>query len=266
MTTHTPTAPSPATTAEDVSHEASWEVAWHGWAAERDETITAPHGVASATGTHWLGAEPTEVPGLPGRWWAEDGQVRGETADVPVRIAPGARLALGERVLTALAPGGALAVRVLDPAAPTRTSLTGVVRHDPDPAWVLTGRFVPAAADATLPIEHADGRTTDDPVVGTVEVEVAGSAASLVAFGRPGGLQVTFGDASNGDGPEGAGSVGFRFLSLPEPAADGTVTVDLNRAYLPPCVFTDHYLCPLPPPQNRLPVRVAAGERWPTYA
>ena len=37
-------------------------------------------------------------------------------------------------------------------------------------------------------------------------------------------------------------------------------TVDFNRAYNPPCAFNPHTTCPLPPRENRLPVRVEAGE------
>ena len=52
-----------------------------------------------------------------------------------------------------------------------------------------------------------------------------------------------------------------RYLYTPAPAADGTVEVDFNRAYNPPCVFTDYATCPLPPPENRLDLAVTAGEK-----
>jgi uncharacterized protein len=38
------------------------------------------------------------------------------------------------------------------------------------------------------------------------------------------------------------------------------VTLDFNKAINPPCVFTPYATCPLPPPQNRLPLPVTAGE------
>ncbi|UFS57954.1 DUF1684 domain-containing protein [Subtercola endophyticus] len=44
------------------------------------------------------------------------------------------------------------------------------------------------------------------------------------------------------------------------PAA-GTVTLDFNRAYLPPCAFSYHFNCPMPPAQNRLTVPITAGEK-----
>jgi len=53
-----------------------------------------------------------------------------------------------------------------------------------------------------------------------------------------------------------------RFLYAPMPK-DGKVVLDFNKAYSPPCAFTAFATCPLPPPQNRLPVRIEAGEKNP---
>jgi uncharacterized protein (DUF1684 family) len=44
-------------------------------------------------------------------------------------------------------------------------------------------------------------------------------------------------------------------------ADDGSVELDLNLAYNPPCVFSPYATSPLPPPQNRLALRIEAGER-----
>jgi uncharacterized protein (DUF1684 family) len=50
-----------------------------------------------------------------------------------------------------------------------------------------------------------------------------------------------------------------RFLHTDLPQS-GSVVVDFNKAYNPPCAFTDFATCPLPPKQNQLPVRIEAGE------
>jgi uncharacterized protein len=50
-----------------------------------------------------------------------------------------------------------------------------------------------------------------------------------------------------------------RFLHTDLPK-NGVVIVDFNKAYNPPCAFTDFATCPLPPKQNQLPVRIEAGE------
>ena len=46
------------------------------------------------------------------------------------------------------------------------------------------------------------------------------------------------------------------------PAADGTVDLDFNRAYNPPCAFTKFATCPLPPHENHLALEIAAGETF----
>jgi len=52
-----------------------------------------------------------------------------------------------------------------------------------------------------------------------------------------------------------------RFLYTGRPDANGKVTLDFNRAENPPCAFNPYATCPLPPPENRLQVRVEAGEK-----
>ena len=52
-----------------------------------------------------------------------------------------------------------------------------------------------------------------------------------------------------------------RYLDTAAPDAQGRVTLNFNRAYNPPCAFTDFATCPLPPPENRLDLAVTAGEQ-----
>jgi uncharacterized protein (DUF1684 family) len=42
---------------------------------------------------------------------------------------------------------------------------------------------------------------------------------------------------------------------------DGQVVLDFNKAYNPPCAFTPYATCPLPPTENRLAIRIEAGEK-----
>ena len=51
-----------------------------------------------------------------------------------------------------------------------------------------------------------------------------------------------------------------RFLYAEFPK-DGKVVLNFNRAYNPPCAFTPYATCPLPLPQNVLPIRIEAGEK-----
>ena len=50
----------------------------------------------------------------------------------------------------------------------------------------------------------------------------------------------------------------FLYSAMPN---DGKVTLDFNKAYNPPCAFTPYATCPLPPQENKIPVRIEAGEK-----
>jgi uncharacterized protein (DUF1684 family) len=69
-------------------------------------------------------------------------------------------------------------------------------------------------------------------------------------------LFVPFLDVTSGHETYGAG----RYLDL-EAEPDGTYVIDFNLAYHPYCVYADHFSCPLTPAENRLPIRIEAGER-----
>ena len=74
--------------------------------------------------------------------------------------------------------------------------------------------------------------------------------------GYGGGVFLSFADATSGTETYGAG----RYLDL-EPENDGTYVLDFNLAYHPSCVYDVIFSCPITPPENRLPIRVEAGER-----
>src|SRR4029079_18751444 len=90
--------------------------------------------------------------------------------------------------------------------------------------------------------------------------DLGGESRSLTGYtfdsGDDESLVVPFLDATSGSETYGAG----RYLDL-EPEDDGTYTLDFNLAYHPSCVYDPRFSCPLTPAENRLPVRVAAGER-----
>ena len=106
-------------------------------------------------------------------------------------------------------------------------------------------------------MENADGRERGLGLGGEIVFAFDGQEHTLrVVVESDGSLWAVFADATGGDG-----SCTFRFLRPKAPAADGAVSVDLNRAQLPPCAFADHFICPFPPPGNTLPFPVPAGER-----
>jgi len=51
-----------------------------------------------------------------------------------------------------------------------------------------------------------------------------------------------------------------RFLRTGAPK-NGEVTIDFNRTYNPPCAYNPYTTCPMPTKENRLEIRIEAGEK-----
>ncbi|HEY6057557.1 MAG TPA: DUF1684 domain-containing protein [Candidatus Limnocylindrales bacterium] len=111
-------------------------------------------------------------------------------------------------------------------------------------------------------IPTSDGRLRPAERAGTFRFDLRGTEHALTAYRIAGGeddsLFVPFLDATSGAETYGAG----RYLDL-EPEEDGTWSLDFNLAYHPSCVYDPRFSCPLTPAENRLPVRIEAGERLP---
>ncbi len=109
-----------------------------------------------------------------------------------------------------------------------------------------------------LMIMNVLGQNTATKNAGKLFFQIEGKEYSLDVIDE-GGPQyfITFADATSGKTTYGAG----RFIELPKPDANGNTEIDFNKAYNPPCAFTAFATCPLPPPQNRLPIAITAGEK-----
>jgi uncharacterized protein (DUF1684 family) len=93
---------------------------------------------------------------------------------------------------------------------------------------------------------------------GVLEFELDGQLMQLDAYSSGDELFFVFGDRTSGRETYPAG----RFLYTDLPAEGESTILDFNRAYNPPCAFNDFATCPVASPQNRLPVAVAAGEKF----
>ena len=147
--------------------------------------------------------------------------------------------------------------------AEDKPHFTGIAYFAPDRAYRVEGLRLeaPASDEArTLAIPTSDDQIRQARRVGQLRFELDGTPLSLhgYAFSEEddGALFVPFMDATSGLETYTAG----RYLDV-EPEDDGTYTLDFNLAYHPTCVFSPYYSCPLTPEENRLPVRVEAGEK-----
>lgn len=166
------------------------------------------------------------------------------------------RVSIGGVSLQVHRSGERTAIRLRDPKSAIRREFTGLRWFPVDAAWAVPARFVPFAAPKRVPTQNILGDNTISVSPGEVEFTVQGALVRLLAFEADGKLSFVISDKTAG-----TDTYRLRFLSADKPAADGTVTIDFNRAYNPPCAFNPHTTCPLPVAQNRLPVPVTAGER-----
>jgi len=164
----------------------------------------------------------------------------------------------GKGQLSLIHRGERFALRIKHAEAASRTGFTGLEYWPGGADWQVRARFLPHPAGRTLPIVDITGLTTAMPNAGTVTFERDGQMYRLEAIAEPGApLFLIFADRTSGHGSYPAG----RYLDTDAPGPDGHVLVDFNHAYNPPCAFTPFATCPLAPPENRLDLRVDAGER-----
>lgn len=167
-------------------------------------------------------------------------------------------LELGPLRMCVVRRGKRVGLRVWDTEAQARRKFAGIPHYRGDASWRLDARFEPAGSGETFSVPDVLGDVEDEPLPGSVAFERDGVIYCIKAMDGGGGrLWLVFGDATNGD----TTYPGGRFLYTEPAAPDGTVVVDFNRAYNPPCVFSPYATCPLPPAENRLPIRIEAGEQ-----
>jgi hypothetical protein len=149
-------------------------------------------------------------------------------------------------------------IRVRDLNAPARQTFTGRRWYAIDPAYRLTAQFTAHPTPRQITIINSVGISVPMNNPGWIDFTLNRQALRLEAFDTDkGSLWFIFKDATNGETTYGAGR--FLVAALHE---DGTVALDFNRAYSPPCAFTPYATCPLPPRENMLTVRVEAGEQY----
>jgi uncharacterized protein (DUF1684 family) len=153
---------------------------------------------------------------------------------------------------------GSYALRVWDAKSEGIENFGGIDAFPYNPEWVITAKFTEIPGGATVGFEHLkdDGKTRDLAVPGEITFTKDGNEYNLAAFKSGRALQLVFADTTNGGSTYSVG----RFLFV-APNADGTITLDFNRAVIPPCGFSYAFNCPMPPKQNRFPVPIEAGEK-----
>lgn len=243
--------------------------------AAAEKEINSDQGWITVVGLDWLkqgenrvGSDPSfEVP-LPGRAPKRVGVIVYKGTQAAFQPAPGLRLKagplrpnkdvvhLGRIQFFLIEREGKLAVRVKDADAPARKQFTGLKWFPPDPAWRIEAKFTSFAERHTITFDTMAGVKEEMVSPGYATFRKDGREFRLDPVWEDHRLFFVFRDRTGGKSTY----AGARFLYADAPR-NGTVLLDFNQAVNPPCVFTPYATCPLPPPQNRLPIEVIAGER-----
>jgi len=247
----------------------------------RELAVVQPKGNLALVNTQWVDSEQT-IYGVPGVWSplpkgesglkvvavAADGiRVNGELVDGSATVAGKDSATPGEITFSDTVTGfviasedGNYALRVWDAQSEGIRDFGGIDVFPYNPEWVITATFTEIPGGATVGFEHLkdDGKTREMAVPGEITFSKDGVDYNLAAFKSGRALQLVFADSTNGDTTYSVG----RFLFV-APNTDGTITLDFNRAVVPPCGFSYAFNCPMPPKQNRFSVPIEAGEKNP---
>ena len=225
----------------------------------KDNAIVLPASAPSHMGSILLRQGRATLDVLPGIDLTADGEkIAGSRVLASDASKSATRLRYGTLLFYVIERAGKLAVRVKDSDSPARKEFHGLEYFPIDPSWRLEARFEPYDPPRSISVPNVLGHDDSEKSPGALVFERNGQTYRLDPVLERGETDyfVIFGDATNGKETYGAG----RFLYV-APPVDGKTVIDFNKAYNPPCVFTDYATCPLPPAQNRLKVRVEAGEK-----
>jgi len=279
-----------------VAGDGEWRRGVDAWRAQREKEIAAPDGWLTLIGLEWLSAGVNsfgtaadcaikihaQAPphfGLltvsgktvqllaPAGGFPADFQLDGKPAREGTLSADDGKpstLTWHGLTMVVLPRGGRYALRIKDADSPTRTEFHGLHWYAPDPRFRVAAKWIPFAEPHVERIPTIINTTLDMPAPGVAEFTVEGKTLRLEPVFEGGERDKLFfilRDLTSRTTTYEAAR--FLYTGLPSNgvAQPGTLTLDFNELYNPPCAYTPYATCPLPPEQNRLPVAIEAGEQ-----
>jgi uncharacterized protein (DUF1684 family) len=242
------------------------------WRRAREASLKADGGWLTVAGLFWLhdgansfGKDASNAIALPdgparaGTFELHDGKVTvamdGQSRAVAHDSADVVKV--GRLSLFVIKRGERYGIRLKDPESEYRRDFHGIESYPASEAYRVTARWV--AAPRKIPILNILGQTEESENPGYAEFRLNGKQLRLYPIlEEPDAKELfyIFRDGTTGKETYPAGR--FLYSAMPK---DGTVTLDFNKAYNPPCAFTPYATCPLPPKENYLAVRIEAGEK-----
>lgn len=155
--------------------------------------------------------------------------------------------------------GDRFAIRLRDRENAVLRDFRGLDYWPIDAAYRVTATLVPhAGGPLEVRLPTAAGTVDVETSPGDLHFELLGQPLVLRPTTSGARLQIVVADLTTNKETYGGGR--FVYCDAPRDGAATTV-LDFNQAYNPPCVFTPFCMCPLPPKENKLKVRIEAGEK-----
>lgn len=259
------------------------------WKADRVESLTEPTGWMRLAGMFWLeegqksfgsGSDrdlrfPEEtIPEYAGYFYLENGEVRMVAAEGVELTHEGEQIQEkiiydGEEALEiehnqllwhVIERGDLIGVRLYNKENEKVDRFTGFDSYPVDPEWRREAKFVPYEEGKTISIVNILGQQDDVNSPGYVEFTIDGDVYTLDAIESTERMFIIVGDETNRTETYQAGR--YMYIDYPEGGSARTI-IDFNKAYNPPCSYSQFTTCQLPPTQNRLEVEITAGELRP---
>ncbi len=244
------------------------------WRRARASALQAEGGWLTVAGLFWLhegvnsfGKDPSSEIALPdGPAQAGVFELRGGTVTVTMKGESARRelqpdssdvVKVGRLSLFPIKRGDRLGIRLKDPESPARKAFHGLDYFPISEAYRVTARWV--ASPRQIPVLNVLGQTEPSECPGYAEFRIGEKELRLYPILEAPDAQelfYIFRDRTSGRETYPAGR--FLYSALPK---EGRVVLDFNKAVNPPCAFTAYATCPLPPVENRLAVRIEAGEK-----
>ena len=171
---------------------------------------------------------------------------------------PPDRIGLGDLQLWVHMSGGRPSIRLRDKNSRLRKEFAGTSWFPIDKAYRVEATYEPYAKPKTIQVPNILGDIDNMTVPGIVSFTLNGQPLKMEAVteGDDKEFWFIFRDLTSGKETYPAA----RFLYMPAPV-NGKMIIDFNKAENPPCAYNPYATCPLPPEQNRLRVRIEAGEK-----
>lgn len=147
-------------------------------------------------------------------------------------------------------------IRLRDLDAPLLKEFHNINTFPINEDYKVEAKLIPYNPPKIITIPSIIGTKEEDTVKDALQFQLKGQTFTLDPVTEGNEYFIIFADETSGNETYGAG----RFLYAAIPDSSGKTILDFNKAYNPPCSFTDYATCPLPPKENYMHIKLTAGE------